>query len=68
MRQRMKYCLLVLLTLVLSMGYAQRTKESLEKEIKSLQKEIETANKLLKETSKNKEVTMNQVSLMNKKI
>ncbi|MBO7083409.1 MAG: peptidoglycan DD-metalloendopeptidase family protein [Bacteroidales bacterium] len=68
MRHGLKYCLLVLLTLVLSMGYAQRTKESLEKEIKSLQKEIETANKLLKETSKNKEVTMNQVSLMNKKI
>jgi septal ring factor EnvC (AmiA/AmiB activator) len=61
--------MLVLLTLLISAGgYAQRSKESLEKEIKSLQKEIETANKLLKETSKNKEVTMGQVSLMNKKI
>ena len=46
MRHGLKYCLMVLLTLVFSMGYAQRTKESLEKEIKSLQKEIETANKL----------------------
>lgn len=49
-------------------GYAQRTKEALQAEIKSLQQEIETANKLLKETSKNKEVTLNQVSLMDKKI
>ena len=47
---------LVLLMLLLSFGgYAQRTKESLQKEINTLQKEIETANKLLKETSKNKE-------------
>ena len=69
MRHKIKFCLLVLLALVFSVGgYAQRSKESLEKEIKSLQKEIETANKLLKETSKSKEVTMNQVALMNKKI
>ena len=60
---------LVLLMLLLSFGgYAQRTKESLQKEINSLQKEIESANKLLKETSKNKQVTLNQVSLMDKKI
>lgn len=69
MRHTIKWMMLVLLTLLISVGsYAQRSKESLEKEIKSLQKEIETANKLLKETSKNKEVTMGQVSLMNKKI
>ena len=60
---------LVLLMLLLSFGgYAQRTKESLQKEINSLQKEIESANKLLKETSKNKQVTLNQVSLMDQKI
>lgn len=45
-----------------------KTKSQLEKEIKALQKEIETANKLLKETSKSKEVTLGQVSLMEKKI
>ena len=66
---KMRFGLTVLLMLLLSAGgYAQRTKESLQKEINSLQKEIETANKLLKETSKNKEVTLNQVSLMDKKI
>lgn len=61
---------MILLLLVLSVGgYAQqRTKESLQKEINALQKEIETANKLLAETSKNKEVTLNQVTLLDKKI
>ncbi len=69
MRHTIQWMTLVLLTLLVSVGgYAQRSKESLEKEIRSLQKEIETANKLLKETSKSKEVTMGQVSLMNKKI
>ena len=65
----MKWKVFLLLGLIISsMGYAQRSKESLEKEIKALQKDIATANKLLKETSKNKEVTLNQVSLMDKKI
>ena len=65
---KMRLGLMVLLTLFLSVGYAQRTKESLQKEINSLQKDIESANKLLQETSKNKEVTLSQVSLMDKKI
>ena len=69
MKQNLKTVLPLLLTLILaSSGFAQRTKESLEKQIKSLQTEIATANKLLKETSKNKEVTLNQVSIMDKKI
>ena len=60
--------LLALMTLIAAGLYAQKTKESLEREINALQQEIETANKLLKETSKSKEVTLNQVSLMDKKI
>lgn len=69
MKQKLRLGITLLLMLLLSLGgYAQRTKASLEKEIKSLQKEIETANKLLKETSKNKEVTLNQVNLLDKKI
>ena len=69
MRRCVYLMMIVLLTLCgVGEGYAQRTKASLEKQIKSLQKEIETANKLLKETSKNKEVTLNQVNLLDKKI
>ena len=69
MKQNLKTVLPLLLILLLaSSGFAQRSKESLEKQIKSLQTEIATANKLLKETSKNKEVTLNQVSIMEKKI
>lgn len=61
--------LLLLAMLFAPGGFAQqRTKESLQKQINALQKEIETANKLLKETSKNKEVTLNQVTLLDKKI
>jgi septal ring factor EnvC (AmiA/AmiB activator) len=60
---------MVILSLFFAVGgFAQRSKESLEKEVKALQKDIATANKLLKETSKSKEVTLNQVSLMDKKI
>lgn len=69
MKSRIQTGLLLLLALLLtSGGYAQRSKASLEKQIKSLQTEIANANKLLKETSKNKEVTLNQVSLTEKKI
>ena len=47
MKPRINIVMFLLLTLLFSTGgYAQRTKESLQKEIKSLQKEIETANKL----------------------
>ena len=69
MTAKTRTILILLMSLLLSVGgYAQRSKASLEKQIKSLQKEIATANKLLKETSKNKEVTLNQVSLTEKKI
>ena len=70
MKTQIKFLLLLLLALFCAgEGYAQKkTKESLQKQINALQKEIETANKLLKETSKNKEVTLNQVTLLDKKI
>ncbi|MCR5645531.1 MAG: peptidoglycan DD-metalloendopeptidase family protein [Bacteroidales bacterium] len=68
MKSTLKYAMLLLALLLSLGGQAQRSKEALQKEINSLQKEIESANKLLKETSKNKEATLGQVSLMDQKI
>ena len=70
MKPTKRTILLLFLALLLApAGYAQKkTKESLQKQINALQKEIENANQLLKETSKNKEVTLNQVTLLDKKI
>ena len=45
-----------------------KSKSQLQSEISSLQKEISTANKLLKKTSKDKEMTMNEVTILDKKI
>lgn len=67
MKPNRRTVLLLLIMLLIPGAFAQ-SKASLEKKIKSLQQEIATANKLLKETSKNKEVTLNQVSLTEKKI
>ena len=53
-------------------AYCQKTKGKtrgqLEKEIQSLQKEISTANQLLQKTTKDKELTLNEVSILDKKI
>ncbi|MBR2051868.1 MAG: peptidoglycan DD-metalloendopeptidase family protein [Bacteroidales bacterium] len=48
-------------------AWSQST-EALEKKINSIQKDIKLAEKLLKETSKNKETTINQVSLLQTQI
>jgi len=65
---------LVLLFLVLASypAYCQKTKgkskKQLQSEITSLQKEISTANQLLKKTKKDKEMTLNEVNILDKKI
>ena len=60
---------ILLFTLLLSALFGEaQTKKSLQSQIDKLQKEIATANKLLKETSKNKQATTNEVALLNKKI
>ena len=70
---------LVFLTGVLSFllfapspAFAQKTKgkskKQLQSEITSLQKEISTANQLLKKTKKDKEMTLNEVSILDTKI
>ncbi len=65
---------MVLLFLVLasSPAYCQKTKgkskQQLQTEINTLQKEISTANQLLKKTKKDREMTLNEVNLLDKKI
>lgn len=63
---------LLMLLLASLPSYCQKTKgkskKELQSEITSLQNEISTANKLLKKTSKDKEMTLNEVSLLDKKI
>ena len=69
-----RFLLAVVCAIVLSVSptYAQKTKgkskQQLQSEITSLQKEISTANQLLKKTTKDKEMTLNEVSLLDKKI
>lgn len=65
----MKKYLICLLLMAFSMAvYPQKSKAKLERQIANLEQEIATANKLLKETSKNKQATLNQVNLLDKKI
>jgi septal ring factor EnvC (AmiA/AmiB activator) len=68
-----RHIILVLLLLALvGTGYSQKTKgkskKQLQSEITSLQKEISTANQLLKKTTKDKEMTLNEVNILDKKI
>lgn len=57
----------ILLFLNIQTGYAQSV-ESLERKIQSIQKDIRLAEKLLKETSKDKETSINQVNLLQTQI
>ena len=49
-------------------GRSQSSVQSLEKKIQSIQKDIKLAEKLLNETSKDKETTINQVTLLQAQI
>ena len=59
---------MVLLLFIITISANCQTVESLEKKIASIQKDIKLAEKLLKETSKNKETTINQVTLLQTQI
>lgn len=65
--QRSRFLVLLLLLMINVTAWSQST-EDLEKKINSIQKDIKLAEKLLKETSKNKETTINQVSLLQTQI
>ena len=64
--------ILVFVLLASAPVFAQKTKgkskQQLQSEIASLQQEISTANQLLKKTTKDKEMTLNEVSILDKKI
>ena len=68
----MSFFILVFLASVSNPAYCQKTKgkskKQLQSEISSLQKEISTANQLLKKTTKDKEMTLNEVNILDKKI
>ena len=65
--QSSKFLVLLFLLMINIAAWSQST-ESLEKKINSIQKDIKLAEKLLKETSKNKETTINQISLLQTQI
>ena len=66
------FMVLLFLVLTSSPAYCQKTKgkskQQLQTEINTLQKEISTANQLLKKTKKDREMTLNEVNLLDKKI
>ena len=70
--KRLSIILVLLLLALVSPAFGQKTKgkskKQLQSEINSLQKEISTANQLLKKTKKDKEMTLNEVSILDKKI
>ena len=70
--KKLPVILVLLLLALVSPGYGQKTKgktkKQLQSEITSLQKEISTANQLLKKTKKDREMTLNEVSILDKKI
>ncbi len=70
--KKLRIILVLLLLALMDPAYCQKTKgkskKQLQSEITSLQKEISTANQLLKKTKKDKEMTLNEVNLLDKKI
>lgn len=60
--------LLALLTPAFAQKTKGKTKKQLQTEITNLQNEISNANQLLKKTKKDKEMTLNEVTLLEKKI
>ena len=70
--KKLHIILVLLLLALVSPTFAQKTKgktkKQLQSEINSLQKEISTANQLKKKKKKDKEMTLNEVNLLDKKI
>ncbi|PLX14044.1 MAG: hypothetical protein C0598_02310 [Marinilabiliales bacterium] len=64
-----KYLFLLAITfLIFSVLSAQESKDDLEKKRKKIEAEIDYTNKLLQETRKNKQNTLNEIKLINNKL
>lgn len=63
----LKFWIVMIILFVMTNANCQSV-ESLEKKIQSIQKDIKLAEKLLKETSKDKETSINQVNLLQTQI
>lgn len=61
------FCIILLLVLG-SQVQGQTSRSELERKKKSLQKEIDLTNKLIKETKKNKNLSLGQLKILNKKL
>ncbi len=63
-----RYCISLCLILLVFFGHGQTKRQSLEKQKSALKSDIAYKNKLLKETSKSKSSSLNQLYLLRKKI
>ena len=70
--KKLHIILVLLLLALVSPTFGQKmkgkSKKQLQSEITSLQNEISTANQLLKKTKKDREMTLNEVSILDSKI
>ncbi len=61
------FCLLISCVLVIG-GYAQQTREELQKQEQELKKELAELNQLLSQTQKNKKLSLSQLAIIKKKV
>ena len=61
------FCLLISCVLVVA-GYAQQTREELQKQEQELKKELAELNQLLSQTQKNKKLSLSQLAIIKKKV
>lgn len=68
MAVKFRYIAFILLLFLIDFGAKAQSVESLENKIESLQKDIKLGESLLKETTKDRKATLNQVSLLQAQI
>ncbi|MFZ6024769.1 MAG: murein hydrolase activator EnvC family protein [Bacteroidota bacterium] len=61
------FCLIISCVFVIA-GYAQQTREELQKQEQELKKELSELNQLLSQTQKNKKLSLSQLALIKRKV